>query len=223
MFDQVLNTHLNVATKGVVNCKTKTFFTIWQERFLSLLPILYPDHKFIRSTITWAYSSEDNRLWKRKSRKPVQSFSKTCSQEQFNLMIRLKDVLKTFFKTSWRRFEDVLKTFWRRLEDVLKTFSQDVLKTSWRRIAKTNILILTKTSWRRFEDVFWRREAEASIFVLIKTSWRRLHQDECFLGYVFSKIFLRYLRIVSRLSCLEEGVLKYPKTILERYKLQDTS
>ena len=63
-------------------------------------------------------------------------------------MIRLEDVLKTFFKTSWRRFEDVFKTSWRRLEDVLKTFLQDVLKTSWKRLED-----VLKTSWKRLEDV----------------------------------------------------------------------
>ena len=100
----------------------------------------------------------------------------------FNLIIRLKNVLKTsswhledvlktswrhLSKTSWRHLEDVLKMSWKPLEDVLKTFLQDVLKTSWRRIAKTNIMVLTKSSsedvslrrtyssWsRRIEDVF---------------------------------------------------------------------
>ena len=57
---------------------------------------------------------------------------------------RLEDVLKTFYKTSWRHFQDedviarrvkyVLKTSWRCLQnvlkkDVLKTFLQNVLKT----------------------------------------------------------------------------------------------
>ena len=67
-----------------------------------------------------------------------------------------------FFKTYWRRFENVFKTSWRRLEDVLKTFLQDVLKTSWKRledVLKTHSqdvrLRRTYSSWsRRFEDVF---------------------------------------------------------------------
>ena len=72
---------------------------------------------------------------------------------------RLKDVLKTFFKTSIRRFEDVLKVSWKRLEDVWKTYSQDeyigldrdVLKTSSEDVR----LRQTYSSWsRRLQDVF---------------------------------------------------------------------
>ena len=118
--------------------------------------------------------------------------------KQFNLMIRLENVLKRsledVLKISWGRFlQDFLKTFWRRLENVLKT--------SWKRMAKTNILVLIKTSWRRPEEVFWRRVSKATIFVLIKTPGRRLedvfwrwrwktssrplHQEECLLGCTF--------------------------------------
>ena len=61
-----------------------------------------------------------------------------------------------------------------RLENVLKTSLQDVLKTSWRRMVKTNKFVLIKTSWRRLGDVFWRRMSKAKIFVLIKTSCRYL-------------------------------------------------
>ena len=78
MFDQVLNTHLNAATKGVIE-KLKL------EKFLYLLQILYTDHKFITGSVTWAYSSVDNRLWKRTSQKRVECFSKT-SQQTFVLM-----------------------------------------------------------------------------------------------------------------------------------------
>ena len=55
-------------------------------------------------------------------------------QEQFNLIIRLENVLKTrwiclegVLKTSWRRF---CKASWRCLEEVLKTFF--LQNTSWR-------------------------------------------------------------------------------------------
>ena len=48
------------------------------EKFLSLLQILYTDHKFIRSSVTWAYLSVDNHLWKRTSQKRAECFSKTC-------------------------------------------------------------------------------------------------------------------------------------------------
>ena len=55
-------------------------------------------------------------------------------------------------KTSWRRHEDNLKTFfktsWRRL--------QNVLKTSWRCLQN-----VFKTSWRCLEDVFARRLEDA--------------------------------------------------------------
>ena len=44
----------------------------------------------------------------------------------------------------------------------------------------------------------------------LKMSCRHLY------WYVLRKIFLRSLRIVSRLSCLEEAVLRYPKIILKR-------
>ena len=93
---------------------------------------------------------------------------KLCYQGQFNLIIRLENILKTswrcleyvfvrrleyilktpwrrFSKTSWKCLEDVLKTSKRRLEDVL----QDVLTTSWRRMTKMNILVLIKTSSSR--------------------------------------------------------------------------
>ena len=55
--------------------------------------------------------------------------------KQFNLMIRLENVLKTslkvVLKTFWRYLEDISA---RRREDVLKTFLQDVLKTSSKRL-----------------------------------------------------------------------------------------
>ena len=51
-------------------------------------------------------------------------------------------------KTSWRRLRDVLKTSWKTkncyAEDVSKTSGRHVLKMSWR-----NVL---KTSWRHYED-----------------------------------------------------------------------
>ena len=91
--------------------------------------------------------------------------------KQFNLMIRLQNILKAslqdVLKMSWRRF---CKTSWRHLENVLKTSWQDVLKMSWRRLE--NVL---KTSWRRM--------AKANILVLIKTSSE--DEDEMGLQDVF--------------------------------------
>ena len=123
--------------------------------------------------------------------------------KQFNLMIRLQNILKAslqdVLKMSWRRF---CKTSWRCLEDVFARRLEDVLKTSWRRLED---VWPRRIYWfwpRRLEDVFWRRKAKANIFVLIKTSWRRLqdvfwrwrrktssrrlHQDECLLGIIQS-------------------------------------
>ena len=100
----------------------------------------------------------DNHLWKRTTQKRVECFSKTCSQEQFNLMIRLEDILKMSWRRFSRRLEDVLKTSWKRLENVLKTYrqdeyiglDQDVLKTSSEDVR----LRRTYSSWsRRLEDV----------------------------------------------------------------------
>ena len=114
------------------------------------------------------------RLQKTKTKDVFKMSSRRLNQDEcllgFNLITRLKNILKT----SWKRLEDILV---RRLEDILKTFSrclENLLKTSWRRMAKTNILVLTKTFWRRLEDVFWRRMTKENIFVLIKTSWKRL-------------------------------------------------
>ena len=49
-------------------------------------------------------------------------------------------ILKTSWKTSWRRLEDILKTSWKTKncysEDVLKTSSRHVFKTSWRHVFK---------------------------------------------------------------------------------------
>ena len=106
------------------------------------------------------------------------------------LKISLQDVLKTFFKMSWRRFEDIFKAAWRCLEHALKTFVQDVWKSSWKHLEDVlarrleDVLArrledVLKTSWKRLENVFWRCRARANIFVLIKTSSSR----RMFAGY----------------------------------------
>ena len=80
--------------------------------------------------------------------------------KQFDLMIRLENVLKTslqdFLKMSWR---GLCNTSWRRLENVF----EDVLKRSWKRLED-----VLKTSWRRLEDVWPRR---------IYWSWPRRLED----------------------------------------------
>ena len=105
-----------------------------------------------------------------------------------------------FYKTSWRRLEDVLRT------DVFKTSSgrlqdlviclEDVwprrLCWSWTRLLEDALKVSSEdvwvkriySSWSRCleassEGVFWRQRR--------KTSSRRLHQDECLLGIFFRK------------------------------------
>ena len=117
MFDQVLNTHLYAATKGVVNWKTKT----WQI-FISLANfVVLPGHISLQ-IIVFGKERLRNLL--------------NASQRRVN-----KNSLTWWYvlKMSWRRLEDVLKTSWRRLEDVWLTriYSsssrrlEDVLKTSF--------------------------------------------------------------------------------------------
>ena len=104
--------------------------------------------------------------------------------KQFNLMIRLENVLKRsledILKMSWRRF---CKTSWRRLEDVLARRLEDVFRTSWRRIEdvlKTFLQDVLKTFGRRLEDVLARRLEDGQDEYIdldqdvLKTSWRRL-------------------------------------------------
>ena len=139
------------------------------------------------------------------SYKHVQYFSKICWQKQFNLMIRLQNLLKMssrrICKTSWRRFEDVLKMPWRGLENVLKTSWRHL----WRRMDKTNILVLTKTSWRRMinKNIFvlktsWRRLLKAKPKDVFKASSRRLHQNECLLGIAFVQTNCLYINRITR-------------------------
>ena len=143
---------------------------------------MHTDHKFFRS-VTLVNPSVDNRLCST-SQKLVEYFSKTCWQENFNMMIRIENVLKTslqnVLKMSWR---DFCKTSWRRLENLLKTSWQHVLKTSWRSMTKTNILVLTKTSWRLLEESF-----ENAWLRWIYSSWRRLHQ--CLSSDVWCNVFI---------------------------------
>ena len=162
---------------------------------MSLLQILYTDHKFLRS-VTYrqvllyitVFAARLRNILNTSRRYLEYMWTRTvwlddtsCKSLEDIFARRLEVVLKTFCKTSWR----VLKTSWKRLskmswrwlEDVLKTFwrcLEDVLKTSWRRMIKMNMLVLIKTSWRHLEDVFLRRMSKANIFVLIKTSWSRL-------------------------------------------------
>ena len=76
--------------------------------------------------------------------------------KQFNLMIRLENILKI-------SFQDVLKMSWRCLEDVFERRLEDVLKPSWRCLE--NVL---KTSSERLENVWARR---------IHWSWSRGLED----------------------------------------------
>ena len=121
------------------------------------------------------------------------------TQEQFNLMIRLENVLKVslqdVLKTYWRWLEDV---FARRLEDVLRTLWQEVLKISWRRledVLKTPSRILEdvlKTSWRRLEDV-WQRRLYCSCARRLEEVLKTSSED----------VWLRWI-CSSWLTCLED-------------------
>ena len=73
---------------------------------------------------------------------------KLCYQGQFNLIIRLENILKT----SWRCLEYV---FVRRLEYILKTPWRRFSKTSWKCLEEV-LKTFCKTSWRRLEGV-WPR------------------------------------------------------------------
>ena len=105
--------------------------------------------------------------------------------KQFNLMVRLENVLKI-------SLQDVLEMSWRRLKDALKTFLQDVLKKSRRRLEDVWPRQIYWSWSRRLEDVlktfsedlwvrwiysFWSRHLE-DVFWRIrrrrKTSSRRL-------------------------------------------------
>ena len=89
-----------------VKWKTKTMELCWN--FINFMT-----YEILFSTLTINFSE----VWPRQ----ILDLGK-----QFNLMIRLENVLKIslqdVLKMSWRRLEDVFKTSWRRLEDVLKTF-----------------------------------------------------------------------------------------------------
>ena len=121
--------------------------------------------------------------------------------KQFNLMIRLQNILKAslqdVLKMSWRRF---CKTSWRRLENVLKTSWQDVLKTSWKRLedvlktySQDEYIGLDQDVLKTSSEDEWLRRIYSSwsrcLEDVLKMSFedvdeRRLHQDECLLGYI---------------------------------------
>ena len=91
-------------------------------------------------------------------KKSLQDFLKTSWSDVFKTSwISFEDVLKMSWKCledvlkmSWRRF---WKTSWRRVEDVwprrLFGLHQDLLKTSWRRLLKTKMKDVFKTSLSR--------------------------------------------------------------------------
>ena len=83
-------------------------------------------------------------------------------QEQFNLIIRLENVLKTSLQDV---LNNVMKASWKRLEDVLKTFSQDVLA----RLLED----ILKTLWKRPEDVLQTDDQDEHIGLDQDVFWRR--------------------------------------------------
>ena len=142
--------------------------------------------------------------------------------KQFNLMIRLQNILKAslqdLLKISWKRLENVLKTSWRRfcrrLEDVLKTSWQDVLQMSWRRFRKTSWRRLLKTNdygeYIRLDQDIFKTSSEDE-----ETSSRRLHQDECLLGNYFYKTL--HLSCSAGFCILLWTKSPLPSTFQDRY------
>ena len=138
--------------------------------------------------MSWENLSIDNRF-RSMFQKYVEYVLKTCSKEQFNLMIRTEVSWRHLCKTSWRRFEK-RTTFWRCLEevsakhlqDVLARSLEDVLNTSWRRLLKT----CDNGEYIRLDqDVLktsWRRPLKMKTKGVFKMSSRRLHQNEFLLG-----------------------------------------
>ena len=107
-----------------------------------------------------------------------------------------------FSKTSWRRYEDILNiTIFhlpRRLQDVLKTCLQDVFQILLQNVSKTSSRRLRKTSsWRLsrgLQDILedknmlhWRHLQD-----VINTSSTRIHQDEYFVGSIFSITLVKH-------------------------------
>ena len=101
--------------------------------------------------------------------------------KQFNLMIRLENVLKIslqdLLKMSWRR---VCKTSWRRFENFLKTYGQDEYIRLDQDVLKTEDIWVRRlySPWsRRLEDVFWRRRRKISsgslqnVFIKTNVCW----------------------------------------------------
>ena len=145
---------------------------------MSLLQILYTDHKFFKS-VTQANPSVDNRLCTT-PQKRCEYVLKTYWKLVYKNSITWWYVLKAFWRhlcktswrrlqnvskaswrclKSWRRLENVLKTSWKCLEDVFARRLEEVLKKFWRRLGKT--------SWRRLEDVL-----KTFLQDVLKTFWR---------------------------------------------------
>ena len=180
---------------------------------MSLLQILYTDHKFLWSVIKWN-PSVDNHLCStpQKRCEYVLKISWKLEQSSITWLYVLKALWRHLCKTYWRCLEDVFKTPIRRLEAVLKKSwrrLEDVLKTSWRWLEDVFPIRLEdvlKTSWKCLEDVWprriywsWSRRLlkthKYSKYVCLedvfwrrrqKTFSRRLHQDECLLGYLLN-------------------------------------
>ena len=155
---------------------------------MSLLQILYTDHKFFKS-VTQANPSVDNRLCttpQKRCEYVLKTYWKLVYKNSITWWYVLKAFWRHLWKTSWRRLQNVSKASWRCLE-VLKTSwkrFEDVLKMSWRCFCKTSwrsleVVLTTpwqdvlKTSWRCLKDVFARR-LEDVLKTFRKTSWRRL-------------------------------------------------
>ena len=107
-------------------------------------------------------------------------------------MTSCKHVLKTPWKTSWRRPENVLKTSWRHFR---KTYCKYVLKTSSRRLQEVledekcyaEEVFVLKTSWKT-RNVCWAGISPFLQFVSIVFNYFHcwLWKIKCQLGYLKS-------------------------------------
>ena len=154
------------------------------EKFLSLLQILYTDHKFLTGGVIKANCSVNNIHWKRNV------FNNSRKRLEDIFARRLEDVLKIswrqFCKTSWRPLG---KTSRGCLEDVLAGHLGDVLKTSWRRLE--DVFNRYGQDQCLDQDFFWRRNSKGGIFVLTKVSWKRLHKTNvCWVVTTLKHFFL---------------------------------
>ena len=163
--------------------------------------------------------------WSRRIYSPWWCVFKTSLRRfQDVLQKRIQDI----FKMSWRRFEDVLRTSWRHLQDVLARGLEDDFKTSSR--------CLGKMSSRHLQDVF---KMHHQVKLLLLTRLQDIF--ETYPGVVLLKMlkkhlwnsFLLYLlveilHLVHEISSFQEvlhkiGVLENFSKFTDKHKKQSSA